>query len=394
MKILNISAQKPSSTGSGVFLAELVKEFSIKGHEQVVVAGVYEEDQIEFPEGVDFHPVYFESEELPFSIVGMSDEMPYPSTRYCDMTAEMVVQFRDAFLKVLRPIVEEFQPDVILTHHLYLLTAIVRKYFPEQKVYGFCHNTDLRQMEKIALERKDIAEYVRGLDRIFSLQEAQKNKIIEIYKVDPDKIDIIGMGYNSKVFFDKKLEKTDDKIRIAFAGKISEKKGLMSLMRSLCLLDEPADKLEILLAGSAGNQEEYAQIVELSKKSPYPVHFLGMRSHQDLADIYNKSDIFVLPSFFEGLPLTVIEALACGLRVVMTDLPGIPEWIAANVKHADIEYVKLPEMHHADEAVEESLPDFEQRLAEALQKSIRKQDSEKADTSRISWTKISEIVLE
>ena len=393
MKILNISAQKPSSTGSGVFLTELVKEFHMQGHEQVVVAGVYEEDTVSFPETVKFCPVYFKKDNLPYPIVGMSDEMPYPSTRYRDMTPEMVIQFREAFLKVLRPLIEEFKPDVILTHHLYLLTAIVRKYFPDQTVYGFCHNTDLRQMEKTDLERKDISAYIRRLDRIFALQEAQKKKILQIFEVEPEKIHIIGMGYNSNIFFCKDKEKKDDVTRVVFAGKIAEKKGLKSLMRSLCLLHVPEDKLEVSLAGGAGNKEEYEEIVRLSKECPYPVKFLGMLSHNELAEVYNESDIFVLPSFFEGLPLTVIEALACGNRVVMTDLPGISEWISENVTDPDISYVSLPEMRNADEAVGETLPDFEQRLAGALQKCIDKKETLKADTSRISWEKIAEKVL-
>ena len=47
MRILSITAQKPNSTGSGVYLTELVKEYEILGHEQAVVAGVYREDLIE-----------------------------------------------------------------------------------------------------------------------------------------------------------------------------------------------------------------------------------------------------------------------------------------------------------------------------------------------------------
>ena len=42
MKILSITAQKPNSTGSGVYLTEVVRQFAKEGHEQAVVAGVYE----------------------------------------------------------------------------------------------------------------------------------------------------------------------------------------------------------------------------------------------------------------------------------------------------------------------------------------------------------------
>ena len=103
MRILSITAQKPNSTGSGIYLSELVKEYARKGYSQAVVAGVCREDEVELPDGTAFYPVYFEEGKLPFPIVGMSDEMPYRSTRYCDMTPEMAGRFEEAFLEVITP---------------------------------------------------------------------------------------------------------------------------------------------------------------------------------------------------------------------------------------------------------------------------------------------------
>ena len=149
MRILNVTAQKPNSTGSGIFLSELMKEFANKGHTQALVAGVYPEEKTPVPDRVTFYPVYFEQGKLNFPIVGMSDEMPYPSTRYRDMTPKMEAAFKESFLKQLDEAVRDLNPDLILCHHLYLLTAIVREHFPDRKVFGFCHNTDLRQMQKL-----------------------------------------------------------------------------------------------------------------------------------------------------------------------------------------------------------------------------------------------------
>ena len=114
MKILSVTAQKPDSTGSGIYLTELVRGFKKKGITQSVIAGVTKADQVCLPEGVSFYPVYFESEQLPYPITGMSDEMPYPSTRYSDLTEEMTETFRNAFGEVLKKAVEELDPDVIL----------------------------------------------------------------------------------------------------------------------------------------------------------------------------------------------------------------------------------------------------------------------------------------
>ena len=63
--------------------------------------------------------------------------MPYPSTRYRDMTPKMEAAFKESFLKQLDEAVRDLNPDLILCHHLYLLTAIVREHFPDRKVFGF-----------------------------------------------------------------------------------------------------------------------------------------------------------------------------------------------------------------------------------------------------------------
>lgn len=393
MRILSITAQKPNSTGSGVFLTELVKELAAKGHEQAVVAGVYKEDKTEVPENTKIYPVIFKSEELPFPIVGMSDEMPYESTRYCDMTEEMAGQFANVFLTKIRQAVKEFQPDLILSHHLYLLTALVREHFPELPVYGFCHNTDLRQLQKNVLKQEYIKAQIAKLNRIFALHEEQKTQICQMFHVTAEQVEVSGMGYNSHIFRDLHIRKVPGKTKIVFAGKISEKKGVESLIRSLAYLPYEADKLEVYLAGGAGNETEYARICRLAEKAPYPVHFLGKLEQMELAKVYNTCDIFALPSFSEGLPLTVIEALACGDRVVMSDLPGIREWLDTYAPGADIRYVELPRMNRVDEAVREELPAYEKRIAKSLQESVEEKCTRPADVSRISWGKIAEKVL-
>mgnify|MGYP000674175933 CR=1 FL=1 len=77
------------------------------GHEQSVVGGVYEEDQVDFPDGVKFYPVFYHTEALPFAITGMSDEMPYESTCYKDLTSEMLGQFREIFCRTIEDAVRE-----------------------------------------------------------------------------------------------------------------------------------------------------------------------------------------------------------------------------------------------------------------------------------------------
>lgn len=394
MRILSITAQKPDSTGSGVYLTALVEAFERAGHTQAVVAGIGKTDEVSLPVKVGFYPVRFETEELPFPVVGMSDEMPYRSTRYRDLTPERTEQFKQAFRGAVTQAVEELRPDLILCHHLYLLAALVRDWFPEYAVYGFCHNTDIRQMEKTDLERGFIAKQIRNLDGIFVPQQAQADRVREIYGVPGNRMTEVGTGYNSEIFHPFAPKKQDGIARLVFVGKIAEKKGVMSLLRALNYLEWPKDRLRLSLAGGAGDEEEYGKIRALAQDSPYPVEFLGRLSQEELAGVYNACDIFVLPSFFDAIPLTVIEALACRDRVVVTELPGIREWLAAHAPGGNIRYVALPPLRNTDEPVKEALPGFERRLARALEESLADPEESAADLRAISWNGIAGKVLE
>lgn len=386
MKILSITAQKADSTGSGVFLAELVKAFRKQGHTQAVVCGMTGEDSLFLPEDVAVFPVYYDTPDLPFPVCGMSDEMPYRSTRYRDLDEGMTAQLLEAFRAKLREAVDSFKPDVILCHHLYFLAALAREEFPRIPVYGQCHGSDLRQIRKNGWQREWIAENVRNLDGIFALHEQQKKTINEIYGISPGKVAVMGTGYNSDVF---RLDRTDaapeaKNVRLIFAGKLSEKKGLFSLLRSLRLLPDPG-KYELALAGGYGNREEYLEICRLAEMCPCPVTFLGKLSHPELATEMNRSHIFILPSFYEGLPLVLIEAMACGLKTVCTDLPGIRPWLDRAIPGHGTVFVEPPRMYREDEPDPEDLPAFELALAEAIQAAPHRPLPDPELVRQVSW---------
>lgn len=392
LRILSITAQKPHSTGSGVYLTELVQALDLKGCRQAILAGICRDDSVSFPDGVSFYPVYYQSEQLPFPICGMSDEMPYESTRYQDLTPEMTEQFLTAFKTSLNRVLAEFQPDVILCHHLYLLTALAREVTLafastdssniRPKVAGICHGSDLRQFKKNPLKRSYIKEQIRNLDTIWCLHREQKQEILRLFQCSPEKVKILGTGYNSQIFRKtaerkEKLqagspERSSDSalIRLIFAGKLSEKKGVKSLLQSLRLLPPDLTKhLALTLAGGWGSEQEFQEIRQLADPEqgcPCPVDFPGRLSQTELARLMNQADLFILPSFYEGLPLVLMEALACGLRPICTDLPGIRPWMDENVPGHSIIFVKPPVMENEDEPVAASLPVFEAELAEAV----------------------------
>ena len=123
------------------------------------------------------------------------------------------------------------------------------------------------------------------------------------------------------------------------------------------------------------------------------MHLLGRLSQTDLVASYNRSDLFVLASYSEGLPLTIIEAMACGCKVIVTDLPGIRPWVSANVENAPILYLEPPEMVNTDDPIPDSLEKFEKRLAQLIEESRKMPYPGLPDLSRISWENICRKVL-
>ncbi|CAK7008334.1 MAG: D-inositol-3-phosphate glycosyltransferase [Paraeggerthella hongkongensis] len=400
MRILTISAQKPDSTGSGVYLAQTVRAFRAAGHEVAVIAGVDADDDPALGEGVLFHPVRYRTPDLPFPVCGMSDQMPYASTRYRDMTPDMVARFEAAFSAAIADVARTFEPDLVICHHLYLVAAVTVEAGLPCPVTAVCHSTDLRQMRSHGLERERIVSAVRALDLVFSLHEAQKREIEDVYGVPAERIRVAGTGYDRTVFREGLNPRAVDRAEVAYVGKISRKKGVESLLRCLDLLPLPKDRLAVRLVGGHSTEDDLARMRALAKEVRFPVEFAGKVDQDELVRTYQRAHVFVLPSFYEGLPLVVIEALACGCRVVVTDLPGIREWLDESVPGAPVTYVQPPRMVGVDEPAQEDLPAFEQRLARAIERSAQEAlqparcEDAPVDMARLSWNALGARMLE
>ena len=397
MKILSITAQKPHSTGSGTYLTELVRAFDRMGHRQTVVCGIYPDDRIDFPDGVACYPVFF-SDAPPFPIVGMSDIMPYTSTRYRDLTPEMISQFEDAFIAAVGRAVDDLDPDLIICHHLFLLTALVRKHFPDRHIIGISHGTDLRQMVNCDDLRGLVRPYIEKLDMALALHEEQRAQIMELFGFDESKVVVIGSGYNDDLFNTKgRVErKPDDPVRICYAGKISRPKGVPEMLKALAMLAEDSEvpAFELTMAGGCQDDALKDSLDEL----PDYVTWLGQIPQPALAELLRRTDIFVLPSYFEGLPLVLIEAMASGAVPVSTDLPGVRSWIDANVGHPNVIYADMPEMKSIDEPTDAGRDAFTNDLSAVLKDTIRGFESGALpgvlpDTSAITWDGVAARIL-
>ena len=273
-------------------------------------------------------------------------------------------------------------------------------------------------MEKHSLKREFIQENIRKLDRIFTPKEAQKKEVIRVYGVDPDKIRNIAVGYNEERFFLPKgdilfrggiprrrrvslpngevLEK-GEALDLLFAGKLGEKKGVFSLLRAVEEFYKEEGKicpLRLFLAGDNGNLEEKEAVYALAQSCSYPIYFLGRLDQEELVKFYQFSDIFTLPSFFDAVPLTVLEALACGNKVVLTDLEGLEDFFKENTPASPVFFVNLPVMQNQDEMREEDTAAFEMKLKESIKKAAEYSYENMVPISFLSWDSICKKIMQ
>src|SRR4051794_34388162 len=203
MRILHLLSQRPGRSGSGVFLAALVREAARRGYEQhAIAAGPPGTSAAELPplkEG-DFTPILFPSPEAPFPVPGNSDVMPYPSTVFSQMTEAQVEQYLGACRRVMEEVRDRFQPDLVHAHHLWLMTALAREVFAGRPVIATSHNAELRQLVKAPHLASRVLPGVRGLDRVCVLTSQSVADTIDAFGVAPEKIALTGAGFHGEWF--------------------------------------------------------------------------------------------------------------------------------------------------------------------------------------------------
>ena len=145
--------------------------------------------------------------------------------------------------------------------------------------------------------------------------EKHKNKISIAYEYF---IDI------NKFRSEKPLEKRHN--LIGYIGRWSREKGVLNFIRAIPNLLKYRKDIEFLIAGNGelrGEIKEYLNSENLNGK----VRLIGWISHDELPKYLSDIKLFVLPSYTEGLPATMLEAMACNTPVLVTPVGAIPDII-------------------------------------------------------------------
>lgn len=118
----------------------------------------------------------------------------------------------------------------------------------------------------------------------------------------------------------EKYTNKDDENFILFAGRLSKVKGIPYLIQAFSEISKDYDA-DLMLVGSGPDEARLKKMV-ISKNIKDRVHFIPMVGKDKLREYLSKCSIFVLPSLFECMPVTLLEAMASGKPVIASDIPG------------------------------------------------------------------------
>jgi len=159
-----------------------------------------------------------------------------------------------------------------------------------------------------------IVVYSEGLIEEYSL-ETYKNKIYIAHEhfLDFNKFEV-----------KKKLSERNN--LVGYIGRLSEEKGVLNFVKAIPEILKERDDLEFLIGGDGQLRDEIEKYIG-EKNLNDKVKLVGWIPHENLPDYLNELKQVVLPSYTEGLPNIMLEAMACGTPVLATPVGAIPDLI-------------------------------------------------------------------
>lgn len=179
-----------------------------------------------------------------------------------------------------------------------------------------------------------IAEYLSCIwaNRIISISESNAERLRKRYKkevvVIPNGVEVSGIAKTDGALKRYGIEKGRYVLAV---GRFVPEKGFHDLIKAFEIaLDrgiDPRNDLKLVIVGRADHEDRYSkELKEKTARNPNVI-LTGFLIGQPLAELYSHAGLFVLPSYYEGLPIVLLEALSYGLSCIISDIPANREVI-------------------------------------------------------------------
>ena len=173
-----------------------------------------------------------------------------------------------------------------------------------------------------------LIQFYKSMDHLVTVNPCFIPKI-EAYGIDPQRVTYIPNYVSSSRFFPADLQKKrelrvrygldPDRFTVVCAGQLQTRKGVADFAK----LAAQRPQMQFVWAGdfSFGSiSDGHREIEQLVKEHPDNLRFTGLIEREKMAEIYQMGDVMLLPSYDELFPMTVLEAMSCGIPILLRDL--------------------------------------------------------------------------
>jgi glycosyltransferase involved in cell wall biosynthesis len=232
--------------------------------------------------------------------------------------------------RAIDAVATRFEPDIILSYWLYpdafgAMCAARRHGIP---LVAGARGSDIRVRD--AVSRALTRRVVHAADRLLVVSEDLGRLAVSAYGAKPARVFAIANGCDAKLFHlgDRNAARqalgiAADTTLIVYAGRLVAEKGLRELIAAARRIAPGYPRVELALIGDGPLAGELAQAAAAA--APLRVHLSGALAPDAVAQWMTAGNLFALPSYSEGYPNVLVEALACGRPIVATHVGGIPE---------------------------------------------------------------------
>lgn len=263
---------------------------------------------------------------------GDNFQFSYLATHITGNPVKKTFFFANAYRK-LKKLIKQDAFDIIHIHMSYK-GSFYRKYYVaklckrySKKVIIHLHGSEFKDFYNggNAKRKKQIQELFSIADASIVLGKDWRNFILKI--APRANVIVINNAVSLPVFYNKEISKLR---KFLFLGALIQRKGVIDLLQAVKQMkNQGVSDFCLLIAGSGTEEQrlkEYAQTNGLQGC----VEFLGWITKEQKPELLKKADVLVLPSYNEGLPIAILEAMSYGLPIISTDVGSIAEAVKEN----------------------------------------------------------------
>ena len=304
MKVLHVTKKYPNALGGdAVVVANLEKEQHAVGMQTAIITSRCDE----IVDGSSIHK--FGLRDTPAALDGIS--------------IKRLISLLMLFFKAFSVIAKE-KPSVIHSHSIDMafFVSFAARFYKVPIVHTF-HVVTFNDPRQRGLRSKVELWLLKGAQpkRIFLLNPA-------------DEKDFAGAGFSNTVFVPNGVDiaswrpaKTrrgkPKKVQFIAVGRLEEQKGFEDLINAAARLSNHNLEFKILIVGEGSLQQQLQRLITTHELDSV-VMLVGRKTSTELKQLYAESDAFILPSLWEGMPLSLLEAWASGLPTICHSVSSVP----------------------------------------------------------------------